>query len=467
MPEDFPVALVASAEMEAQKSLADYYGAQIFNIKGITGTLTDLGCGLCPIPPEQRSPEANDRFLAKIILMNGVELPDEYAHYRPEESTKSVAEIPNKKAEIISQKPATEKQSAVPGATKAQAEQVLKPALEPTTRPVEQSVPPLDLLMPNAELHATPALQKTVIETPTKPESEMTRAMVSNEQLQRVEQAQLIETPSEQVVTPVPIERVFVPQILKIPDVKRPQPAKRLLKVVAPPAERVESPALEVGITTPPPIFAESPTLTLVEEAPHNAAAVVQELPATEVISPLFTDAPIEVLQTESEQEVRTPAPSITQETIAMRPEASASELIVACLPDSVEVFLQDPPTEQREMITRLMGNLTLAVDRLSDLAELNEMDGREAHAIQAFVAEWCESLLQLSSEPDEKAKQIFVKDILQSISTRQQPLQEQLTDKGTRETLDEADFSLQPDDDSSDWRSRWLASLTLQRLAA
>jgi hypothetical protein len=464
MPEDFPVALVASAEMEAQKRLADYYGAQIFDMMGITGTLDDLA-GICPIPPGQRSPEANDRFLAKIILMNGVELPDEYAHYRPEEPAKPAAET-TKKVEIINQKPAIETPSTLPGVIKSQAEQVLKPALEPITRSMELPVKSQDLLTPHAELHVTPPLQKTVIETLTKPEPEMTRALASNEQLQRVEQAQLIETPSEQVAAPVPIERAFVPQTLKIPDVKRPQPAKRLLKVVAPPAERVESPALEVGITTPPPIFAESPTLTLVEEAPHNAAPVVQELPVAEVVSPLFAAAPTEVLQTESEQEVRSPALSITREAIVMRPEANASELVAACLPDSVELFLQDPPTEQREMITRLMGNLTLAVDRLSDLTALNEMDGREAHAIEAFVAEWCESLLQLSSEPDEKAKQIFVKKILQSISTRQQLLQEQLTDKGTREALDEADFAVQQDDDT-DWRSRWLASLTLQRLAS
>src|SRR5947209_6905274 len=57
-----------------------FLGTEV-TVFGMTGTLEELG-DLCPVPPEQRSPEAMDRFAAKVLQEAGVEIPAAFAHLR-------------------------------------------------------------------------------------------------------------------------------------------------------------------------------------------------------------------------------------------------------------------------------------------------------------------------------------------------------------------------------------------------
>lgn len=64
-------------ELEAMqpRTLAEEYGNTVVTLYGLTDTLNALS-DLCPVPPEKRSSEATERFMARALIMDGHTLAD-------------------------------------------------------------------------------------------------------------------------------------------------------------------------------------------------------------------------------------------------------------------------------------------------------------------------------------------------------------------------------------------------------
>ena len=66
-----------------EPSLLAEFGSQEFTLFGVTATGSDLS-DMCPIPPEQRSLSAQNRFMAKLMTSAGIEIPERYADLKAE-----------------------------------------------------------------------------------------------------------------------------------------------------------------------------------------------------------------------------------------------------------------------------------------------------------------------------------------------------------------------------------------------
>jgi hypothetical protein len=66
-----------------EPSLLAEFGNQEFTLFGVTATGRDLS-DMCPVPPEQRSLAAQNRFMAKLLTSAGIEIPERYAELKSE-----------------------------------------------------------------------------------------------------------------------------------------------------------------------------------------------------------------------------------------------------------------------------------------------------------------------------------------------------------------------------------------------
>jgi hypothetical protein len=66
-----------------EPSLLAEFGNQEFTLFGVTASGRDLS-DMCPVPPEQRSLAAQNRFMAKLLTSAGIEIPERYAELKSE-----------------------------------------------------------------------------------------------------------------------------------------------------------------------------------------------------------------------------------------------------------------------------------------------------------------------------------------------------------------------------------------------
>ena len=87
-PIAFAEALPDQLEHDQQASLFEHFADKVFEIYGQRGTLRQLlNDGGCPVPPEQRSFAATERFTAKLAERSGLEIPERFSHLISPEPT--------------------------------------------------------------------------------------------------------------------------------------------------------------------------------------------------------------------------------------------------------------------------------------------------------------------------------------------------------------------------------------------
>ncbi|MEK7059654.1 MAG: hypothetical protein AAB971_02780 [Patescibacteria group bacterium] len=406
----------------------------------MTGSIKELE-GFCPVPAEQRTPEAMDRFTAKVLVTSGIQIPEEFAHLvEPDDAEKH---LPKPSIEIIS--------------AQLQPDRVKKPEI-----------------MQNPQ-QERPAKLK-IMRSPD--ESELAAAV--HEQDRQMHLTML--APQLELIKPVPEEAGKEPKSLKpepgLKPVVAPRPRSTTIQFI--PEQPSPTPTLKAVPAIEqlaPPNFEESPRLqiTPIEQPPTEPVSQPVKAVLSKLEDPQPTaDGRIEEFlltdQTEivASQTETTPKAAITNtdvntiESVEIAPvEIALTELILSKAADTVELsdqlaeqtetLIDDlPPTLQQrlmeyvveaedqtgtEIIEILVIEIAPLADRLHELAMTDQTDSEEAIQIKQALSDWLEELsVRLEIETNDMTITEFIETICSQTYGAKAPKADDLIDQSLHE---------------------------------
>lgn len=115
---DEAISAEALSEAPAETvNLLDHYGDEIVTMLGRTGKLREF-IKLCPVKddPEKMNPTAVNRYAAKLLVKNGIELAEEHTHFipKPNSTAKPKINSPEKATQTVKEQPKEKPQTAAP-----------------------------------------------------------------------------------------------------------------------------------------------------------------------------------------------------------------------------------------------------------------------------------------------------------------------------------------------------------------
>lgn len=401
-----------------------------------------IGDALCPIPPEQRSPEANLRRLAGDLVKMDVQLDEKYASYVPEQPKETAAP---QKAEAKQEKKAEPKKEAPVKIERAVAESRVaevteKAVLAPAAVNREKLEAPKPAVAIPKEIMAQSVLLETIAEKPVLPIQERVVHLEKEIAPPSLPEAIMFVEPEyveihmqfEAAEEVGELQTVEQEAVLVIPEQIQPigeQTELTSFEVSSEPefsvvTEMEPSISYESVIASEDMVFDVRAELTLVQDQPNEEPLEVLYETAPEA------DAPLGLTMVET-----------AGETIVQAPTVVTEEFIAQVLPVESEVVAERLATMEPEVATELAAQIEMIVivaDRLHELVITGATEGEEAEQIEAFLKRNYEQvLLAIGIEPTQEILEKFIAYIYAEkyqlqVSTVQNYVE--ISDEGTHE---------------------------------
>lgn len=438
MHEQFPVATHADVlndqlEQERQASLFEQNADEILTLFGKTGTLREL-LDECPVPAAERSFEANERFTAQALELNGKKISDQFAHLRsekqPEKSEKTekpeVAEpkrAETKQAELKK----TEASAAEPPKTVRSAPERLLDELEATNEPIaqaEDSVPVIETLVTAREEPREPLVRAQHVEILAeqiermrelthehelvKRETVPLQPVVTKPEVEPMEQTAVVLQPEMNQAMESTVEPTVMMHVETASD-SEVQPLEPAATVVEYVAALYEKAVAEVAEETE--VNYEVESLDMSELIAEILGIPSEELqtqePAIMTLPSTPEDSILNTLSIQTKEAEHMPDPVVA----FVKPDILA--VVPAPLTETYTEQLMSLPAEEAEPLQELVETMALIAERLQFLVADAREASPEAIQIEAVLEEYYDELCDKLSVPvDAEERRQFIATI-------------------------------------------------------
>lgn len=338
---------VGQAE-DQSRDLLQKYGDHELEFMGARATLREL-MAMCPVPVEERSFDANQKMMAKALVMSSVALPEEYHHWlEPElqDQARANLEVAQQEADRAESVAVSEPHDKVEREVNSswysqpEAESILKPALL-VPEQVRANAPGRSAVIESETAEEDWWLQRAQLEARILADND--EADDKNEQVteQQTEDSLAEERASDIVDSPA-----------SLPQPTLEVPAEPVLKGEVEPVHFIA--AKEAPIASPTPeVHIETPR-DLFEPAPQPTEGIVQEAKRALGIEPTILPAPTEPESAfVQEPAVRQAEPELI-ESVPDSPQVMTSEVVPPVVVATEASYTEREPTASSEATLNL-----------------------------------------------------------------------------------------------------------------